>query len=56
MEFAVLPPKINSAGRYTGPESGPMLAASAALDGLAGELSSAASSQKSVVADLTSGQ
>src|ERR1700677_855659 len=56
MDFAVLPPEINSAAMYTGPGAGPMLAASAAWDGLASELSSAASSHGSVLADLRSGQ
>jgi PPE-repeat protein len=35
MDFAMLPPEINSGRMYAGPGSGPMLAAAAAWDGLA---------------------
>ena len=38
MDFAVLPPEINSARMYAGPGAGPMLAAASAWDGLAAEL------------------
>ena len=55
MDFAALPPEINSARMYTGPGSGPMLAAAAAWDGLAGALHAAASSYQSEVAALTAG-
>jgi PPE-repeat protein len=55
MDFAMLPPEITSGRMYTGPGSGPLLAAAAAWDGLAAELSSAANSYQSVVAALTSG-
>jgi PPE-repeat protein len=55
MDFAALPPEINSARMYAGPGSGPMLAAAAAWDGLAGELYSAASSYHSVVSGLADG-
>ncbi|KAA1248328.1 PPE domain-containing protein [Mycobacterium simiae] len=55
MDFAVLPPEVNSARMYAGPGSGPMLAAAAAWDGLAAELHSAASSYQSVIAGLTAG-
>jgi hypothetical protein len=34
MDFAILPPEINSGRMYAGPGSGPMLAAAAAWDGL----------------------
>jgi len=54
MDFAMLPPEINSGRMYAGPGSGPMLAAAAAWDGLAAELYSAASSYRSVIAGLTS--
>jgi PPE-repeat protein len=54
MDFAILPPEINSAQIYAGPGSGPMLAAGAAWDALAAELYSAASSYGSVVSGLTS--
>ena len=55
MDFAALPPEINSGLMYTGPGSGPMLAAAAAWDVLATELYSTASSYGSVIADLASG-
>jgi PPE-repeat protein len=55
MDFAVLPPEINSARMYAGPGSGPMLAAAVAWDGLAAALQSAASSYQSEVATLTAG-
>jgi PPE-repeat protein len=55
MDFAMLPPEINSGRMYAGPRSGPMLAAAAAWDGLAAELYSAATSQQSVVSGLTAG-
>ena len=55
MDFAALPPEINSARMYAGPGSGPMLAAAAAWDGLAAELYSAAGSYHSLVSGLASG-
>jgi PPE-repeat protein len=55
MDFAMLPPEINSRRMYAGPGSGPMLAAAAAWDGLAAELYSAASSYQSVISGLTAG-
>jgi len=55
MDFALLPPEINSGRIYTGPGSGPMLAAAAAWDGLASELHSAAASYEAVISELTSG-
>jgi PPE-repeat protein len=55
MDFAFLPPEINSGRIYTGPGSGPMLAAAAAWDGLATELHSAATSYELVISELTSG-
>ncbi len=55
MDFAALPPEVNSARMYTGPGSGPMLAAAAAWDGLASELSETASDYGSVVADMSVG-
>ena len=51
----MLPPEINSGRMYAGPGSGPMLAAAAAWDKLAAELSSAASSYQSTVLQLTAG-
>jgi PPE-repeat protein len=55
MDFAILPPEINSGRMYAGPGSGPMLAAAAAWDGLATELHSAAASYGSVISGLTAG-
>ena len=55
MDFALLPPEINSARMYDGAGSGPMLAAAAAWDGLAFELHSAATSYGSVVSGLSAG-
>ena len=52
MDFGALPPEINSAKMYFGPGSGPMLAASAAWDGLAAQLHSAAASYSSVISEL----
>lgn len=49
----MLPPEINSARMYDGPGSGPMLAAAAAWDELAGELYYAAASYQSVISMLT---
>src|SRR5258707_11300285 len=55
MDFATLPPEINSGRMYAGPGSGPMLAAATAWDGLAAELQSAAASYASVISGLTAG-
>jgi len=55
IDFAALPPEFNSARMYAGPGAGPMLAAAAAWNGLAADLSSAATSYGSVVSGLTSG-
>jgi PPE-repeat protein len=51
----MLPPDINSARMYAGAGPGPMLAAAATWDGLASDLSFAASSYQSIVEGLTSG-
>ncbi|WP_163758715.1 PPE family protein [Mycobacterium botniense] len=53
MDFAALPPEINSARMYSGPGSGPMLAAAAGWRELASELRSAAASYASVISGLT---
>ena len=53
-DFGVLPPEINSGRMYTGPGSGPMMAAASAWDGLAAELTSAATGYSSVIDELTS--
>ncbi len=55
MDFATLPPEINSGKMYAGAGSRPMLTAAAAWDGLAAELHSAAASSRSVVSGLTRG-
>jgi PPE-repeat protein len=55
MDFATLPPEINSGRMYAGPGSGPLLAAAAAWDGLAAELRSATASDASVISGLTAG-
>jgi PPE-repeat protein len=55
LDFAQLPPEINSALMYSGPGSGPLLAAAAGWDGLAAELHSAASAYAAVIAGLADG-
>ncbi|OBB83222.1 hypothetical protein A5760_11075 [Mycobacterium colombiense] len=55
MDFAVLPPEINSARMYAGPGSGPMLAAAMAWDELAAALQSTANSYQAEITALTSG-
>jgi PPE-repeat protein len=53
MDFAALPPEVNSARMYAGPGSGPMLAAATAWDGLAAQLHATAASYDSVLSGLT---
>ncbi|CAM4417267.1 putative PPE family protein PPE29 [Mycobacterium basiliense] len=53
MDFASMPPEINSARMYSGPGSDPMLAAASAWKGLAAELRVTAMSYGSVLAALT---
>lgn len=53
MDFGALPPEVNSGRMYTGAGPGPMLAAAAAWDALAGDLSSIAASYQSVITELT---
>jgi PPE-repeat protein len=55
MDFAALPPEINSGLMYAGPGSAPMTAAAASWDNLAIEMYSAASNYGSVISSLTSG-
>jgi PPE-repeat protein len=55
MDFVILPPEINSGRMYAGPGSGPMLAATAAWDGLAAELQTAGASYGSMISGLTAG-
>ncbi|AYE98839.1 hypothetical protein C0J29_15365 [Mycobacterium paragordonae] len=53
LDFGALPPEINSGRIYTGPGSGPMLAAAAGWDGLAAEMDTAATGYSSVITELT---
>jgi PPE-repeat protein len=53
LDFGALPPEINSGRMYAGPGSGSMIAAAAAWDGLAAELSSTATGYTSVITELT---
>ncbi len=55
MDFAMLPPEVNSARMYAGPGPGPMLAAASAWDGLAAELQSTAASYRAAISELTGG-
>ncbi|WP_406815600.1 PPE family protein, SVP subgroup [Mycobacterium sp. M23085] len=55
MDYAALPPEVNSGRMYAGAGVGPMLAATAAWESLAAELSTAAASYRTVLAELTSG-
>jgi PPE-repeat protein len=55
MDFAALPPEINSGRMYAGAGSGSLVAAAAAWEGLATQLGSAATSYRAVVSDLTAG-
>lgn len=55
MDFAALPPEINSARMYTGPGAAPLLTAAMAWDTLAAALHSAATSYQTEVAALTGG-
>jgi PPE-repeat protein len=55
MDFATIPPEINSARMYAGPGPGPMLAAASAWDALAAELQSTAASYRAAISELTGG-
>jgi PPE-repeat protein len=55
MDFATLPPEVNSANMYAGPGASPLLSAASAWDQLAAELSSTAASYEAVIAELDSG-
>jgi PPE-repeat protein len=55
MDFAMLPPEVNSGRMYAGPGSGPMLSAATAWDGLAAELQSTAASYGTVISELSGG-
>lgn len=54
MDFVFLPPEINSGRMYSGPGSGPMLAAAGSWDSLAAELDTATQIYQSVLSGLTS--
>lgn len=54
--FEALPPEINSSRMYSGPGSGPMMAASGAWDALASELYTVAAGYGSTIAELASSQ
>ena len=53
LDFAMLPPEVNSARMYSGAGSDPMLAAASAWNGLAAELRSTAMSYGKVITSLT---
>jgi PPE-repeat protein len=53
VDFAALPPEINSGRMYSGPGAGPMLAAAAAWEKLAADLYSTAGSYSAVVSGLS---
>jgi PPE-repeat protein len=55
MTYPCLPPEVNSALMQAGAGSGPMLAASSAWSGLAGELRAAANSFDAVTSNLSGG-
>lgn len=55
LDFAALPPEINSSRMYAGPGPSSMLAAATAWQSLADELSSVAASYGSILSTLTSG-
>lgn len=55
VDFGALPPEINSTWMYTGPGPGPMMAAAAAWNNLAAELTTTASAYESVISELTGG-
>lgn len=55
LDFASLPPEINSGLMYAGPGSGPMLTASSAWASLSAELNTMASAYEAVIAALTDG-
>ncbi|MFY2860802.1 PPE family protein [Mycobacterium sp. THU-M104] len=55
MFFSFLPPEVISGMMYTGPGSGPLVAAASSWESLAGDLYATAGSYQSVIVTLTSG-
>lgn len=55
MDFAMLPPEVNSIRMYTGPGSESLATAAEAWEALASDLHSTASSYRSVISGLTAG-
>lgn len=55
VDFAALPPEVNSGRIYSGPGSGPMLAAAEAWHSLAAELASAATAYRALISELIDG-
>ena len=55
MDFGLLPPEINAIRIYTGPGAAPLLAASTAWQGLAGELSAASAAYQGEISGLAAG-
>ncbi|MEB3031567.1 PPE family protein [[Mycobacterium] nativiensis] len=53
MDYALLPPEINSARMYTGAGAAPMMSAAATWNALGAELASTAASYESVISTLT---
>ena len=53
LDFAGIPPEINSALMYSGAGSGPLMAAAASYNNLAAELSTTATSWESIITNLT---
>ena len=53
-DFGALPPEINSVRMYTGPGSGPMMAAASGWDGVAAELGTAATGYNTAITEWTS--
>jgi PPE-repeat protein len=56
LDFAAVPPEINSALMYSGAGSGPLMAAATSWSNLAAELSTTASQWESIVTTLTTEQ
>ncbi|BBX21754.1 PPE family protein [Mycolicibacter terrae] len=55
MDFAFLPPEINSGRMYSGAGAGPLLAAASSWDALGAELNTAGLAYESVLTELSSG-